>query len=809
MIEVDYPSKTSKGDSQILHFKIPAGTGTKVSDFCDEKSTPANIHLSLRCILRSLDGLHTSIDARMKVLRMRVLCLFIALHSRIPQDKLDHILKKEAQVVRDLVALSDKLSEPVVGLMHPLFSDISIIALEIVLFLIDANGFRRNEANFLHRPSDVIDELGLSPNRVNESSQCASWLSILQSSCAIATHLTPHHVARVVDGDLEYLHTGLRLFSTVTMLQLHLFPSRESSHIDEASSIAPINAVLQTAAPMIAYALATNGTTDLPKMLLEESMWAYSRVLSTLDLCANFTAFRECEVLNTVVDLLTIFADVDIQMLSEGMKLVLEKALGVLGSSISCSRRGIVNPMDSGVNCLYQVYFSKICSQIFESKFRENKSLWFCAVEVITGAIFAEPAYLSNFLSSDYCRILQPLLRVDVSVKSTAEDVEHSLYRCSDGYIMFLPLLKLVLASAITVEGTNFAVESRIPQQIVSSVMFSCYLLPQSTGIPVEVLKRCGKYLSQIIREIPSFKRFVHEGVRNSLLYACYEANRAKEAFTPESETEYDSVRMKALQRVANICTLIEHMGTSEGRRSSTEFLRDVLKEDVVDALFKAYSCSLPLPRQLLAQMSLVQDTPLINFGYSTAARAMNSLIKLGVGYSYHVILSTTFKNIENVLNTVSNQKRILRGLVNDTTSLHGEELDGNTELLSMRKRRGRGSSNGQQSSASVLILGVLDSFPDSHCTYDDLQRVMEETSPELSLNTWKFLISLLELEWYSSMLANCLRVPPRQAGPSLIPAYKDSIRRIYAFYRSSMLEVCRLNATTWAPKVCKNFHCN
>jgi hypothetical protein len=595
------------------------------------------------------------------------------------------------------------------------------------------------------------------------------------------------------------------MFATCVALQDHLHPGREAAAVGEAASIWPIAGVLQSAVPALGRIFSAAFSPGLGTVVNTELVLTYCRALCSLELAASLSAFRECDILAVVADILSAFAVVPLGFVAGPLKVLLERALGLLCTSISSSRRGLVSPMDSGVSCLYQQYFVTIATQVFQSRFTDNPMLWFCLVELIAAAINAEPAFLSVYLSTEYSKDFLKAIKVDATVKSKEPAVDESPYRCSAGYILFLPLLKLVLAVSITNDGMTFAVESRITQQVLAAVSHSCFLMPQCAGIPSEVLRRIGKYLGQVVRELPVLKRFVHDGARMSLLHSSYEAIEAKEHVSIDSEPALESPRMKALQRLNNICTLVESLGTSEGRRSSSEFLRDTLKEDVVDALFRAFSCSLPLPRQMYAQLTMVQHSgALIHFGHHTSAKAITSLIKLGVGYAQHVVISTAFKCLENTLTTISTQKRSLRSLVGDLASVSSSSTFevSEDETVGLRKRRGRGSSLGTSSNTNVLVLGVLDCFPDLRLTYDAVKDAMIAVSPDLELACWAFLASLLELEWFSTVLAQCLRTPLRQASPSLVPSYKDSIRRIFAFYRSSMLEICRLNSSTWLPKV-------
>lgn len=794
--------------------EVPIDRRVAVEDVCSLETTSPSVQLSIRAVLHALAGLQSTIDARFDVLRMRLQCLYLILHSRIPQERIHYLLCKDAGLVRDLVSLSDKSSDAVAELSTPLPSSIVFLALENVLYLIDVNGFRRSDSNLLHRPTDVCEELGLSiPLYGESSSQTPPWLATLQSCCNAACSFGNGVDDEEAEGarrdlffaDTNHVRCGLRLFNISISLQDHIFPNRESSSSGDASSIGPMAALLETSIPYLARLIASAHLIR-PSRREEETLLTFCRALTSLELCANFGSFRECDVLRIVGGILAVFTTLHVSSMHDVCKLFLERTLGLLMVSINCGRRNTSMPMDSGVNCLYQQYFTALASQVFSSPFPSTHMLWFSLLELICAAINAEPAFLSNFLHSDYSQVLLAAVKADRSEAVPAEE-DLSLYRSANGYVAFLPLLKLMSALSITHEGIQYAMESRIATNFLSSFTNSCFLLPESQGIPFDVLRKCGKYLFQIIRELPPAKRSIYDGVRSALLYACYEALRASETTSSTSQqqqdTSYMSDRHQALQKVSYVCTLVENISTSEGRRATNDFLRDVLKEDVIDALFKAYACSLPLPCQLFAQITLMQSGSLTYLGDYATAKAITSLMRLGVTVAHQVVLQVAFRSTDKLLNTLSNQKRLLRGFVDKTGADQGEiEAALDLEGLGLRKRRGRGSSQGQQSAGNVMILGVLDCFSNVPEVFDAFKSSMDAVSLELSALTFSFLSALLELEWCSLILAQCLRASQRQIIPSPVPGYRDSIRRLFAFLRSSMLELCRVSSTTWTPKL-------
>ena len=70
------------------------------------------------------------------------------------------------------------------------------------------------------------------------------------------------------------------------------------------------------------------------------------------------------------------------------------------------------------------------------------------------------------------------------------------------------------------------------------------------------------------------------------------------------------SHRMEVLQKLANICSLAEATNSDTGR-SSSDCLRNILSEDVIEALVMAYPCILPSESQLISQLSIRQASHL------------------------------------------------------------------------------------------------------------------------------------------------------------------------------------------------------
>jgi len=320
---------------------------------------------------------------------------------------------------------------------------------------------------------------------------------------------------------------------------------------------------------------------------------------------------------------------------------------------------------------------------------------------------------------------------------------------------------------------------------------------------------------------------------------------------------------LQVLQRLTNLCALLESMGNeTSGRRLATDFLKDVFTEAVIEALVKAFACTLPPARQLFAQLAMRPATALTHVGYSPAARALTSVIKLVASVQPALLLPVLFRAIDDTLGLISASKTALRAFAvrdSPTTPMSppgkgkssGKKAAGGSSsssssrdvaadsALSMlspvgkgrggggdsdqedeedwesvnsglsgalppprRRSRSRGSSFGQ-AGANVMMVGVLDHIP-HRCAFDAdfLESPTFASATEWETHIWRFQCATLTLEWLTFMLATGLKSMQRGQGQNLIAAGKDVFRRMFAYMRSSMLEVCRFSSSKWAAKV-------
>ena len=82
----------------------------------------------------------------------------------------------------------------------------------------------------------------------------------------------------------------------------------------------------------------------------------------------------------------------------------------------------------------------------------------------------------------------------------------------------------------------------------------------------------------------------------------CNEAKKIQKSLPIGEEPSLSSPRIQILQRLMNLCVVLENMA-SEGRRQTNDFMKEILTEESIQSLVAAFPCSLPASRQLLAQL--------------------------------------------------------------------------------------------------------------------------------------------------------------------------------------------------------------
>ena len=418
---------------------------------------------------------------------------------------------------------------------------------------------------------------------------------------------------------------------------------------------------------------------------------------------------------------------------------------------------------------------------------------------IIKDAIDLEPSYLATFLVSPKSKLFQSLF----SDAKLIDDIANSNKPSEVFDQILLPLCKFCYSICITSEGRNYLMSSKIIEFVLDSIISPSILLPKCFGYSLEKLTKIGRLLSQIMQDCDQIKFLIKLHLKEKLLHLCQDAKNVFDSLPLGYDSEYSSRRMQVLQKLTNIITVIEGMFT-ENRRHYTEMMREILNDTAIETMISgAFQCTMPPSRQLFAQLSIKNSNNFPNFGHSASSKAITSLLKLIISSIPQLVLPILYKEIDRVLGQISAYKQLLR------SSSKGSNINSNDDNLEKtissgdhRRRRSRGSSLGSQMGSDVLIIGVLDCIPDKTVIDAELYQEIEKNHNELEANTYKFLCSILTIEWLSMMLSHALRNIQRHAGSTAVISNKDVLRRLFAFHRSSMLEVCRLGSKKLVPKV-------
>ena len=213
----------------------------------------------------------------------------------------------------------------------------------------------------------------------------------------------------------------------------------------------------------------------------------------------------------------------------------------------------------------------------------------------------------------------------------------------------------------ITADGQNYVVTNRMIPFVIDALMHPSLLLPRTKGLTAETTTKCGRILMQMAKECEAMRQPVRSTIVSNLTNISAECRRLWKALPAQDESTLNSPRMQILQRLTNLCAVVESMGT-ETRRHTSEFLKDVFTEGVIEALVRAYPCSLPPARQLFVQLSMRHTgNTSSHFGYCPAAKAVTSVLKLAASIAPTLLLPVLFKVVDETLGLISASKTALR----------------------------------------------------------------------------------------------------------------------------------------------------
>ena len=754
-----------------------------------------------------------------RVLRLRMMCL--CAYSRCHTQSslaflvLTTYVHSGSSLLKDLVALADASAEEL-GLLKVEDSvTLSALASDCLVSLLELAGLGFDD-NAGHNFGIMVD-IGLMKSG-ESTGENPSWLAVLQGAVTSAT-ATFSSVAEksvaVTDSEVEssarYLSAGLELLSVC----LVFLRERGAVAVGETASVCFLVGLMQVLVPMLGATTLT--TTEKTNILL---LRALHQVIVATSTCLNsrnlgcLTSFREIGGLDVISAIFEVFATLSIdavKLLGELTNAVLESTLLLLRCLIPTSSRVLMGGNEAIVDLLRLPSFAIIFKQGFaESGPTYGLCVCIALVEVAVAGICVDPAFLGHFFRTDCPRALSaaiysphsPLLRPPTQTRRT----------------MLVSIIKLTESMGITTEGRNLSRE--FPLLAVEAVINEKLLVPHCTGLCSEELTEMGKELNALLRERRELKGQMVARLCGLICQVCQEAAMLLRDEAVMDQWHVGSQRVQVLLKIANLCSVVEAIG-SDSRRGVGDLLREILNEDCVTRLVEAFRLALPSSRQLFAQLGvhhLDHAGPEI-LGFYAAARPITALLKSASGCSPQMVLPVLLSSVDSCLSVLSASKREMRFESRDSNSLKEtkarEEADYFPEAAVSRRTRRSRSTSGIQLGAEVLVLGVLDSVPDAFLyniapqstttvTTSLTDELPSNIHPPLTRPCYKFISRVLELDWLSNMMCHTLRPLQRIPGadPRLIISGKDVLRRLFAFHRSSLLEVCRFSSAKWQPKV-------
>ena len=461
-----------------------------------------------------------------------------------------------------------------------------------------------------------------------------------------------------------------------------------------------------------------------------------------------------------------------------------------------------------------------------------NPGLLSGLTELFSSAIDAEPQFLGNFLRQPTTNALILALTIEESSSSPLYGPDSVRDSINPPGTVLLEILHLIQAMCITREGKECVRKSRLIKQVIIAVTHPNMLFPSCEGINIDTLHSIGKQLGQIIRDDSSFAAPILSNLRSSLFQVCQEAQiNCRQSSTLTRETPDNRKIDKIMQKIFNICSVVEKLNLNGRNSAATENLRLFFGSgDMFGMLIATYSCTLPSnPRKLFAQItthhqhSSTRSRLLPQYGDYYAAKALTAVLKIGSGPLSHLLLPALYKAIDRMLAEIKQHRDSLALLVTSSTfhdvggkdvpttvnsksaDVKANEKKAQSKSKKKHKRKKKKSISEEMRTETGTIdaldmLGVLDFFPDEYIY-----------SPNYGTHSQKYescmssmVKAVVTVEWLSVVFTQSLRTVQQGSGadPSLISAGKHVMLKLFDYYHSSLLEVCRVSSEAWKPQL-------
>lgn len=786
-------------------------TYTSIMSLCSKYKMSYDLSDAQLCtimnVLRSASVLRESMELRMKTVLLRLKCFFILIHCRLPIESMQSYISSGCAFLKDLIGLSDLNSEisselKQVGLNSVEISNISSECLVAMLSLVT----RRR--GILLQQSGILQDLGLrqplqrggrrddlNGNISNE----ISWISIVSSSYSSLINLL-HTNSLSEKQKFSFESNGLRDvwkdYENNVNVMFELFvlcvSTSESQMITQMTPLILSQAnLIRFALPYLSIALRAEVIGEIPScVIITKSLSSIEFVLEKMASRGQpspASILQDCDFMATLQSLLEVIDQgflVSNQLSIIFLTSVMSQIFSFQSRFLKLNRRRMVSAADAGIHLIQQSSFVSICEKIFSSPCEGNESMWNELLLLLKEAVDIDPPFHTFLLSSPYFIALINRLKRMSTVEPNAKIHELSY-----------SLSRLIRVICISNEAQDFIFRHQLLELIIDSSVASSSIMPYSSCLTVEALGLIGKTIVTTIRDVEKLRDSVLKHIDRLLIDICEDAVMTWDARVDLRESPtVASPRMEVLQRLTNICSLEESFNTELRRLSSGS--REMFSEEKLSALVLAYACTLPPSRQLLVQLGMRQAIQSTHFGHTASAKAITTLLKSAASSAPQILLPVILKSIESTLFKISTLKQALRGGRFLKESALDFDMFTMESIQKARKQRSRGSSLGEEA-GDVFILGVLDALPHK-CSFDPSIEDDFRKDSELEKTIWKFLSCVLNLEWLTFILSYTLRPSPylhiRQSD-------KDILRRLFAFHKSSMMEVCRFSSSKYKPK--------
>jgi len=757
-----------------------------------EENNPRQISQA-NAVFLALKALKGSPDDRLQLILLRMQCAMLVLqNSKTASAQIQGYLDSESSLFPDILALADYSSDSyseISSLVSDRVFEIASKALAFCSLLVQKTHVSHQYTLSQVNAAGILGILGTfdHENAHNLSQDCL-WQSFLLNAFSAVSSIN----ARDADENNENLDAKLDVIGHA----LELFNAAASVQV--ATSIGTIIGLLSSIVDYFAELGRDAGSLHGARVSVLDAACQCMEALKIDNEDSSGTRrtiFREYEGLKVIEKVIELFASYPVDLSApKSFRLgkLLELSLAHLSDSIASNNQGMLSAAESGASILQKPMFCVLMRTLLHSSSGRNHiSCWYEIIYAFYVAIDVEPQFLGLFLDSEASNLIPSYL---VPHEIASPLFSNCIFHVVDIFDVVGCFAK---ALSITERGRTYLVAKGFHLLLIDSVVHQSNLCPVSEGLSFETLQSIGSNIYHIMRSFPDSNDRVASHLKSILRSVCSEL-----IATDSTDHSMTSKRMQQLQKLTNICTLTENLssGNNGGGSRRGEVLKEIIDDYTLELLIQAYRHVTSTGRTLLVQLGKQFNVSGgLNIGFSKASVALNGLLKSYAQVGAQFILPILFKFADQTLGIISATKLQLKALQETSGSpgkVFGDELERSSSdpmASASRRRKQRGSSFGSQG-ANVFVLGVLDAFPNVPIFSSEYAVHRGSAQEETMI---KFISSCTYLEWLSMLMASSVRPGHRLLGSPAIVANKDVLRRLFAFYDSSLLEVSRFMASS------------